>query len=130
MFDQYRFVAGPTYGHVAANITEKRAPTDESVRLLREMEAAAEVEIVKKTVVHDNDFSCVVHQWREAMMDSTKFKVIWSIGGHKCTTDFTWERWRQGDDKRAMLIGLRDALARDIAGEMLSTAINRMEFPI
>ena len=38
------------------NVTEHRAPTDESVKLLREMEAKAEAEVIKAVAVGNQSF--------------------------------------------------------------------------
>lgn len=65
MFDTIR-IGGTQYVH--SSVTEKRAPTDESVRILSEMEAAAEKRVIERgnskcassglevrwTCIHDN----------------------------------------------------------------------------
>ena len=50
-------------------VTEKRAPTDESVKLLREMEAKAEAEVVKAVSVSNSTFECVIHQQIDNLSD-------------------------------------------------------------
>jgi hypothetical protein len=46
MFDTIKVGGGTQYVH--SSVTEKRAPTDESVRLLAEMEAAAEKRVIER----------------------------------------------------------------------------------
>lgn len=65
-------------------VTEKRAPTDESVRLLKELEAAAQAKIVSAIRVADTAFECVIHTMREPINDQTKVCVIFSLNGKKC----------------------------------------------
>jgi len=52
MFDQIH-IGGGSHHH-RHEITEKRAPTDESVRLLREMEEAAEKRVIERGALKDN----------------------------------------------------------------------------
>lgn len=55
MFDKHISVNGPRFpSHISINSTEKRAPTDESVRLLREMEEAAEKNVVARGTLENN----------------------------------------------------------------------------
>lgn len=52
MFDTIRVGGGVT--HVHSTTTERRAPTDESVRLLMEMEQAAERRVIERGEIKDN----------------------------------------------------------------------------
>ena len=61
MFDRTFIAEG---GHVRAVNTKvniHRAPTDESVRLLKEMETAARDKIIESVAVRDNGFEDVMH---------------------------------------------------------------------
>lgn len=57
MFDKYNIQSGPS--HISANIdvTEKRAPTDESVKLLREMEEKARKQVLHSYITESNVLS-------------------------------------------------------------------------
>ncbi len=71
MFDTYALGAvGPTRVSVnsRSEVHEHRAPTDDSVRLLREMEQRVRDEVVKTTIVRDTDFECVVYKTADLMM--------------------------------------------------------------
>lgn len=70
-------------------IVEKRAPTDESVKLLREMEAAALAKIIDATRVGDTTFECVVHAQKDVVSDSDMYRVIFSLNGKRMTVDHT-----------------------------------------
>jgi hypothetical protein len=114
MFDKYTIRTSPVSTNV--EITEHRAPTDESVRLLREMEKAAEDKVVHATSVRDTSISAIIHTHDDYMSASRKFKVIYSFNGKKLTTDYecgdwvNWDEWAQG---------LVDAVAKDIALHIL-----------
>ena len=63
MFNRTNYVTvkdGPTY--VTKTTTEYRAPTDESVRLLKEMEEKAREKIIDSFTVNDTHFECKFFQ--------------------------------------------------------------------
>jgi hypothetical protein len=62
-------------------VTEKRAPTDESVRLLREMEASARLEVIKSIQLPSNEFSGVIHMMRDFMSCNTNIAVMFKLNG-------------------------------------------------
>ena len=65
--------------HHTHTITEKRAPTDESVRLLREMESSARKEVLKAIQLPSNEFSGVVHLMHDALSCNTNFAVLFKL---------------------------------------------------
>lgn len=104
------------------NVTEKRAPTDESVALLREMEAKAEAEVLKAVKVDANSFSCVVHHGLDNMSDRVLWRAIFDLNGKKMdvkvATDPRDADWQHFD-------ALRDEMAKEIAGRILNDAFVR-----
>lgn len=61
MFDKYLVKGGPKHVTVNANITEKKAPTDDSVRLMREMEKEVLDTIQQRLQIRDNVFGEILH---------------------------------------------------------------------
>ena len=111
-------------GVLNATITEKRAPTEDSVRLLREFEQQAKSEIIKSIRVSDNTFDCVLHMMDDHLSCQKMFRVIYSLNGKKLTTDYRCDMsLDSGID--VMITGLIDALARDIALEILQEPITK-----
>src|SRR5437899_141820 len=76
-------ILSPQTSHVTERVTEHvhehRAPTDESVRLLSEMEKAARDKIVEAIHVGDTTFECVVHIERRFADDSTYLIAVFSL---------------------------------------------------
>lgn len=103
-------------GDQHVNITEKKAPTDDSIRLLSEFEAAANNKILESVRVADNNFECVIHAQYDMLNDLEMFCAIFSLNGKKMTARFSQQRI----DKSAETIGkgLRDAVAKEIACEI------------
>lgn len=108
--------------NVRHDIHEHRAPTDASIKLLREMESAAQAKIVKSVAVQDNAFSCVVQHFKDFASDRDVFRAVWSLNGCKRVTDFS--AWRT-DDRASTMIALRDKIAEEIATIALSQAFTK-----
>ena len=121
MFDRTIVHQAPGQIRAEINVTEKRAPTDESVRLLREMEAKAKAEVIKATAVNDNHFTGVIHTMFDALSQQTTVRLVYSLNGKKLTTDYHIDDSRSLDDSIA---GLIDVVARDIAIEILRKPIS------
>lgn len=112
-------------------IEEKRAPTDESVKLLREMEAKAEAEIVKAVQVSSQHFECVVHCALDEMSDQMRWRAIFKLNGKQMTAVVSVDRPER--DLAVPFAKLRDEMAKVIAGEVLNDAFcavfrNRFEY--
>lgn len=125
MFDRYdlsRPQRGTTHQDVRVNITEKRASTDESVKLLRELEAAAEARVTDRVRVADNGINCEVQVWDEAYKPSRTFKVVLDLNGRRIIEEVSFDGYeRLSPDEVAVKI--RDALAQRIASEVLQEAL-------
>lgn len=99
------------------HVTEQRAPTDDSVRLLGEMMRAAEARVIQAVTVGDTTFTCVVHTWMEAASDRFALRAVFSLNGRKLVADHSAPR---GTRPAELVQGLRDAIALTVAGEALA----------
>ena len=111
--------------YVAREVHEHRAPTDESVKLLREMEAKARDAVIQAVHVGDATFECVVHMRKNHIEASTTLLAIFSVNGKKLTADFTENDWR-GDVGR-LVEGLRSAMADKLSREILAPALRNFK---
>lgn len=121
MFDEY--YAGGLPRTTTVNVTENKAPTAESVRLLREMEKAAQDQLVHVTSVKDTNISAIIHTHKSHLSDTQKFRVIYSFNGKKLTTDYECDDRVNGN---VFIHGLIDALAKDIALHILQKPFSEM----
>lgn len=121
MFNRTIVHQAPDHIRAEITVTEKRAPTDDSVRLLREMEAKAKAEVIKAVAINDNLFNGVIHTMFDALSHRTTVRLVYSMNGKKLTTDYHIDDSRSLDDSIA---GLIDAVARDIAIEILRKPIS------
>lgn len=65
MLDRYTVNSGPSSVTASIKVDENRAPTDESVRLLNEMQDKAMHNLMNKIVVEDNDLKGKIFIFRE-----------------------------------------------------------------
>lgn len=105
-------------------VTEKRAPTDESVRLLKEMERAAEDKIIDSIRVSDTHFECVVQSSLDVASDAFVMRAIFKLNGRRLEAEHTIQRCKASTQDRldAAFSGLRDEVAKVISSEILRGA--------
>lgn len=110
MFDTYR-LAPVSPSHV--NVTENRAPTDESVRLLRDMEKKARDEVIKAIRLDGALVDGVLHEQADHLSGQLLFKCIFRVNGKRMEADFRCFQEESSAEKIAL--GIRDAIASQIA---------------
>jgi hypothetical protein len=115
----------PRTEYVTRDVHEHRAPTDDSVKLLREMEEKAKDQVIQAVHVGDTTFECVVHMQKHPMDGSTSLLAVFSLNGKKMTAEFREQDWRS--DKFKLVDGLRAALADKISREVLIPALERFD---
>lgn len=108
------------------NVTEKRAPTDESVRLLKEMEKAAREKVLDTIVVADTSFECKIHKMYDGMNDQDVYGVVYSLGGIKYKTEVRVNRY-ENPTPQEVVIQIRDSVAQDIANVLIAPAFMKMD---
>jgi hypothetical protein len=129
MFNRTLVIGGGHSSHTHHyNVDEERAPTDESVRLLREMEKAARDEVVKSIRLNVNGFDCVVRTFYDAPTDDTIIRVLFSLNGQKMEAEYIHDRY--GDVKKlgeGVLKAVSDRIAESALHE-LSKLIDKQGF--
>lgn len=110
MFDRY--VLGPSSMSVTVRSEEKRAPTDESVRLLREMEAAARSKVVEAMRLPNTSVEAIVHRHELDFDLKTMFAIHYAINGKRREVHIAIERAQTIEQCVELL---RQRLAEDIA---------------
>ena len=107
------------FADINFNVTEKRAPTDESIRLLREMEKEALNKIIKNIDLSNNQFSARLLVFEDPLNLNSKGKVLFSLNGKKHELNMTFKFLESKED---MINMCYDELAKYVAREiMIST---------
>jgi len=115
------FGYGSEHHYHTHNVTEKRAATDESVRLLKEMEDEARKKITETTTVHNTEFVCKLHKYHDALNAADKYAVIYTLNGKQSRIDLSVDAYKELTPEQTACF-IRDKVAVDIANKMLHTA--------
>lgn len=111
-----------THNHNShVSVTEHRAPTDESVRLLKEMEAEARKKITESTTVHNTEFTCKIHKYFDPVNDADMYRIIYTLNGKQGSVDISVELYQMLTPEQTACF-IRDKVAVDIANKMIHTA--------
>lgn len=118
MFDNVyeSYQVGPR--SVGVSVVENRAPTDESVRLLKEMEAKAREQVVESMRLTNNTVEAVIHRYDDYMTTRTKFCIHYSINGNKREVRCHVEEYKSTIQDK--LDAIWTAVAEDMTAFMLS----------
>lgn len=100
------------------HVTERRAPTDESVRLLKEMEFEAKQKIVESITVNNTTFECSIQYSRDGLNDADNYWVLYRLNGKQSKLEIVIPRYKNLTDIEK-IIHVRDELAKDIAANMI-----------
>lgn len=104
------------YAELNFNVTEKRAPTDESVRLLREIEKEVLNKITQNIDLSNNQFSARLLVFDDPLNFNTKGKVLFSLNGKKHELNVSFGCLKLEED---MIKKCYNELAKYIAREIL-----------
>jgi hypothetical protein len=107
--------------YVTREVHEHRAPTDESVKLLREMEVASEAKRIGSLQVQGNGFNCLLQTWLDGPSGLVRATAVADLNGKRIVAEATGDQF--SPDREKLLTDLRDDLARRIANEVLVVAI-------
>ena len=86
MFDSISFTAPTRTEYVTRTVHEHRAPTDESVKLLHEMEQKAQDKIEKTVRLESNSLKAVLHQMMDPLNLDSVYVIQLDLNGnrHRC----------------------------------------------
>lgn len=115
MFDR-NINHAPIYKHVDVKHTENRAPTDDSIRLLREMETKSLETIVNSTRVQNTHLDAVIHTMLDPLNSMKIYAAIFSLNGQKYRVDHKADMWEKEIDS---MYKLRNLVAEEIANKIM-----------
>jgi len=112
MFNSTNITTGPSH----VTVTEKKAPTDESVRLLREMEQAAEAKLQQSFRVAGCPMDLLLHTAHDPRNYQRVIHAHYRVGSVQYRVE---HRVREDADRDEVIEGLVMAVARDLALNLL-----------
>jgi hypothetical protein len=124
MFDKtYLNIPSIIPNNIHVEHTEKRAPTDDSVRLLKEMEEKAKEKIIQSIAIRDCQIDCQILKERDFMSQGTRYLIVYSMNDKKSKVNLLVD---DQDMNKSVAERLRDALAKDIATNMLIDSFDKV----
>ena len=127
MFDTYQAVTRENYVTKNVNVVEKRAPTDESVKLLREMETKAREQVIESVAVADTQFAGVLHTYEDYISDKSHVRCVFSMNGNKHVAEYSVNSFDA--TRESFANGIRDAIALEIANTVLVSLSKAVPMP-
>ena len=119
MFDTY--TARRVTERTMVNITEQRAATDESVRLLKEMQQKAEAALLATTYVETNGLKATVQCFIHHFDNTRKAVAQINLNGHRIKVEHVkpLPESKGGERGLQFVTELRDKIATAIANEVM-----------
>lgn len=106
------------------NVEEHRAPTDESVRLLREMEKEAESKLTSVNRIENSLVDAVWYVIEDPICFDIKIKVVFKLNGHQFEKTIVLDKtdfyFKSGAQK--VVEAIADQISRMITIELLRNA--------
>lgn len=90
--------------HTNVTITEKRAPTDESVRLLREMEDKAREQVYASVVLDSNGFKGLALFSEQPWERVDVATIIYEFNGHKERCEVRLDQMLQIEERIDLIV--------------------------
>ncbi len=127
MFDRdenYYLLGSVTPVQHTHTVHEYRAPTDESVKLLAEMEEKIRQRVESSFRLQDNNFEFLVQG--HSMMESAQFYICmyFTLNGNRIRAE---HYYKELDSFEELPGKLRDALAKEIATHVLTQSEKKLE---
>lgn len=126
MFDTY--LNHHTSGRSRIDVHEHRAPTDASVKLLKEMEEAADKRRISVMQIESTLFKGVVEVWNNPWDATMTARCVFDLNGHRATAEATMSSYKLAQSRDPLLIALHDEIAKKIGAEVLLDSIKGLRF--
>lgn len=122
MFDRTTWLMNPAPRHTSVTVTEHRAPTDESVKLLKEMQEKASAALIGAVHVNDTALDAVLQLEEDLASDAVLFRVVFSLNGTKMTVSGSM-RSIDVTSAEVALDKIKSAIVGKLATEILRTSM-------
>lgn len=106
---------------VNIRVTEKRAPTDESVRLLKDFEKEARDKIINSIALESNLFHAKLFLELDHLSQKRLYYFIYELNGKRIEVKHS--EWMDEEDKEKIINGLLETLSKSISRSILKNLI-------
>ncbi len=124
MFDRtvISMPSSPSMARVVVH--EHKAPTDASVKLLTEMEAAARDRLLASYELANNHFEATIHVFSDDLSAQRRVTCLYKMNGTRFRTEFTVKEYDV--DPETLLPRIHAELAADIARIVLAPHLRQI----
>lgn len=124
MFDTYLNPQRTQTQFVTREVHEHRAPTDESVKLLREMEQKARDQITKSIRLESNNLKANIYQYLDPLSMDKVYRIVADINGKRVESEIRTPEYLNFDEQVALIHkGISDMVANHILLDVSSTLV-------
>jgi len=126
MLDTY-VLGRPQTNYVTREVHEHRAPTDDSVSLLKEMQEKAEQSRIASFPLDDNGFSGKIEVFQTVQDCQIRAIAVFDLNGRR----FRVEAASNGadfDSKEKLIVNLREEVVKKIGTEILLSMLPTVKF--
>jgi len=113
--------------HESKTIIEKRAPTDESVKLLHELEVAAENKIKAAIRLENCIIDCVIHKLYQHLSGDTHYIIHFRLNGKDFETRVECSEMQRARSGLSYIDQIVKHLSELIAVEVLMVGFNKIQ---
>ena len=117
---------GPSRSYSETTITEKRAPTDDSIKLLNEMTEKALTNIVKRFSTTNNTFQASCALFHDRLAHQHVFLCKFTMNGNDHTMEIPVKDWDCGT-RELLVEALYTAICNKVALEILRPMLTEMK---
>jgi hypothetical protein len=117
MFDRTIIrTGGETHKYSKVEVTERKAPTDESIRLLREMEEKARNQVIERIEIKDNILEGTITSF-QVDFDGEVFVAYFKLNGKEFIVKkrFTYSELQTKGNKRKMVEFFLESISKAIS---------------
>lgn len=128
MFDSHYHTTKRVTEYSNISVTEKRAPTDESVRLLKEMEQAARDKVLESIKLENNLVSAIVHKMYEPLSYRQLYAVLVKINGKDHRIDLEFDEL-DVDTYEKLAHAIYEGIAKQMTAHLMSGILGEIWQP-
>mgnify|MGYP000724599503 CR=1 FL=1 len=115
--------------HHRTEVHEHRAPTGESVRLLKEMEEAAREKVLAAIPLENNQIDCKVVFERSFADMTLTATAVFTLNGKRLRAEASVYESATPEAHRDLLKKLHEAIAAEVAAKILGESLRTMTLP-
>jgi hypothetical protein len=113
-------------GHHEIVIHEHRAPTDEAIKIFKELEEKAKEKVMNGIRLENLPMDAIAYKSNDFMNNQLLFMIVYKINGKQRRVEYRHNDFRNGLEED-ICAGLQKAMIEDLASVILSAAFKNLK---